>query len=408
MGRNPQLFRRCTAFFLGTLECLAASALAQDFSAPVSSSRYFNTPPAAAAPAVDGALAERRPMPLPPLVPSGPLSSLDEVQPAAFQYGSAGPYGGQPTRLSSDCQCGGQCGDEPVCQYGCTCDACYAKCPLHTFIGLVGYEMFRGYPDGGWGNWGIHSGFNYGTRLGRFSEWTGVGFQIGGTVGVYDWSGTDYRLQNQDQAETQGFITFGLFRNPTEQSHWNGAVVQDWMINDTFGVFGEDPTLHQWRVQLGYVVNDYYEYGVWGAWRGHGASRDVPGFGRTTWRPVNQLNFYVRRSWPATNAETWLWFGVPDRDRLEDGGSLGDYLVGARAECPLSDRWRVYSLVTYMHPSASPGPEASLDEAWSWIVGLAFYPGQGAMCNSYRGRRWAPRLPVASNGYFLVDTSQVY
>jgi hypothetical protein len=333
---------------------------------------------------------------------------LSDIQPAAFQYGAAGPNGGRPTRLADQCACGGECGYESVCSLGCPCGVCSEKCPTHTLIGLVGYEMFRGHPDGGWGNWGINSGFNFGTRLGRFSDWTGVGFQIGGTMGVYDWSGTDYRLQNQDQAETQGFITYGLFRNPTQGSPWNAAVVHDWMINDTFGVFGEDPTLQQWRGQVGYIVNDYYEIGVWGAWRAHGDTRDVPVFGRTTWRPVNQLNIYWKRRWNFAQADTWIWAGAPDDDRLTGGGSLGSYLIGLRAEVPLSERWRIYSLTTYMHPSASPGPLAAQEEAWSWLIGMSFYTGKSAVSKNIAGRRWQPQLPVASNGYFLVDASQIY
>ena len=63
-----------------------------------------------------------------------------------------------------------------------------------------------------WENNGLNTGFNFGTRLGRFSDVTGIGFQMGGSIGIYDWSGTDYRFQNMEQAETQGFLTMGFFR----------------------------------------------------------------------------------------------------------------------------------------------------------------------------------------------------
>ena len=77
------------------------------------------------------------------------------------------------------------------------------------------YETFRGVSDGNWENNGLNTGFNFGTRLGRFSDATGIGFQMGGSIGIYNWSGTDYRIQNMEQAETQGFLTMGFFRKAT-------------------------------------------------------------------------------------------------------------------------------------------------------------------------------------------------
>jgi hypothetical protein len=285
-------------------------------------------------------------------------------------------------------------------------------CPRQGVVALLGYEAFRGHPDGGWGNYGIHAGFNIGTHLGSFSDWTGIGLQIGGTTGVYDWSGTDYRMQNQDRAETQGFITYGLFRKARPGSQWSAALVQDVMLNHTFSVFGEDPTMYQWRGQLGYASSPWNEVGVWGAWRGEGDTRVVDFFGPTTWRPINQLNVYWHHKWsfdgglPA--ADTWIWLGVPERDRLSGDGSLGDYLAGARAECPLSDFVALYTLVTYMHPSATAGPVAAREEAWSFVVGLSFFPAHNARSDTVAGQCWMPQLPIASNGYFLVDASNTY
>jgi hypothetical protein len=180
------------------------------------------------------------------------------------------------------------------------------------------------------------------------------------------------------------------------------------MINDTFSVFGEDPTMFQWRAQIGYATSDFDEFGLWGAWRGQDDTRDVPYFGPTTWRPINQINAFCHHKWGLGGADTWMWIGVPERDRLTGGGSLGDYLVGLRADYALDDRWTLYSLVTYMNPSASPGPDAAKEEAWSWSIGIMFYPARNARARTVAGRRWTPYLPVATNGYFLVDASNVY
>jgi hypothetical protein len=289
------------------------------------------------------------------------------------------------------------------------CDSPWAEPhPNYGLLAFFGYDAFRGHPDGSWQNNGLHTGVNFGTRLGRFSDWTGIGFQLGSSVGVYDWSGTDYRVRNTDQAQMQGFVTYGFFRRPQQDAPWTLTVVQDWMLNSTFSVMGENPTLAQWRGQLGYALNDANELGLWGAWRGQGDTRVVGGFGSVTWRPVQHLNAYWHYKWIESAADTWLWFGVPEHDRLTGVGSLGDYTVGGLVNVPLSEQVMLYSLVTYMHPSARPGPEGSLEEAWNFTVGIAWCFGGTACSSSVGGYRWMPQMPVANNGYFLVDASQTF
>ena len=127
-----------------------------------------------------------------------------------------------------------------------------------------------------------------------------------------------------------------------------------------------------------------------------------------TWRPIQQLNAYWHYKWSESAADTWLWFGVPGHDRLTGPGSLGDYLVGALANVPLSERVLLYSLVTYMHPSSRPGPAGSREEAWNFTVGIAWMMGAARPSSTVYGNRWMPQLPVANNGTFLVDASQTY
>ena len=106
--------------------------------------------------------------------------------------------------------------------------------------------------------------------------------------------------------------------------------------------------------------------------------------------------------------DSWIWVGGPEDDRLTGEGSLGDYLAGVRANCPLSDSVSLYAMVTYMHSSASAGPVAAREEAWSFLIGLEFILARNARTDSLAGQCWMPQLPVASNGYFLVDASQTY
>ena len=131
----------------------------------------------------------------------------------------------------------------------------------------------------------------------------------------------------------------------------------------------------------------------------------MPGFGRTDWRPINQLNAYWHYKWSEGGADTWLWVGVPENDRLNRNGSLGDYTVGLLANVPLNDRAALYALVTYMHPSASAGPAGAEEDAWNFSIGVYLFPGRNARSSTVAGQCWMPQLPVANNGYFLVDTN---
>ncbi|HWB07623.1 MAG TPA: hypothetical protein VG826_00160 [Pirellulales bacterium] len=280
--------------------------------------------------------------------------------------------------------------------------------PLAGLVSFVSYDAFRGISDGSWENNGIVTGLNYGTRLGAFSDLTGIGFQAGGSVGVFDWSGTDYRIFNQNEAETQGFVTYGFFRKPTASSKLNLAVVNDWMIVNNFGVYGQTIALSQWRVHAGYALNAANEVGLWGAWRMVGDSKNIAGVGPTTWRPIDQLNVFWHYKWAPGGADTWIWIGVPERHRLGAPGSLGDYLASAQANVPLNDRFSLYALVNYMHPSSRPGPSGANQDAWNFTIGVWFYSGRNARSSGVAGRCWLPSLPVANNGLFLVDTNRTY
>jgi hypothetical protein len=296
----------------------------------------------------------------------------------------------------------GHCQDQ--CQLPAICD----DCPNYGLVGLLSYDSFRGVQDGAWQNNGVVAGFNFGTRMGVLSELTGIGFQIGATVGAFNWSGTDYRPFNQDSAQTQGFFTYGLFRRANESSNWTAAVVQDTMYNNNFGQFGQNPTMSQMRGWLGYCTDAWNEFGIWGACRGWGQTIVIPGVGPTTWQPVQQLNVFWHHKWQAGGPDTWFWIGRPEQSRLTRDGSLGDWLASASATAPLGNRIALFALATYMHPSAGPGSVGAVEEAWNFTIGLAFYPRPNARSSTVAGRCWMPFMPVANNGYFLVDTNRSF
>ena len=295
------------------------------------------------------------------------------------------------------------CGDNS-CATGDFQRALCEECPKWGIQTFVGYDTFRGISDDSWQNNGIHVGANLGSWLGPISEATGIGLQIGASVGVYDWSGAEYRPRDS-AVETQGFITYGLFRKPNENSKWSAAVVQDWMLNNNFGEYSQNPTLSQIRAQLGYAFSPSNEIGLWGAVRVMSDTAFVSGVGSTTWRSIDQLNLYWHHKWQLAGADTSIWIGLPEQDRLGGSGSLGEYIAGASANVPLSTRLSLYTLVTYMHPSAGPGGEGATEDEWSFVIGVAFYPGSNAVSKTVAGQCWMPQLPVAQNGYFMVDTN---
>jgi hypothetical protein len=367
------LRRLCALGLLLPIVC--ASVAAGQYVSSHAGAELFGPPPLASSEFVQ---AEGVVAPVTSVVPAGAAYPASPIEPWPAPDWSAGP----------------------------SCDLCPAceECPRHGLIAFVGYDSWKGIAESGWSNYGIHTGLNFGTPLGRFSDWSGIGFQIGGSMGVYNFTGTDYHETHNDEATPQGFVTYGFFRKANDESRWTGAVVQDWMLSSNFGIFAQNPTLSQWRGQLGYVLGPWNELGVWAAWRGQGDTRFVPGEGLATWQAVQQVSVYWHYKWDEGGPDSWVWLGVPENDRLAGDGSLGDYYVGALTNCPLNDRISLYALITYMHPSARPGPEGGIEEAWNLSIGLSWTFGRRARTSTVAGQCWMPQMPVANNGYFMLDT----
>jgi len=124
---------------------------------------------------------------------------------------------GYETELGPDSGWLAQDWTSDACREADLCPTCNA-CPNKGMYAFFGYDSWRGIQDDGWGNNGLHAGLNFGTRLGPISDWTGVGFQIGGSVGVYNWNGTDFHLSHNDESTPQGFVTYG-FEVSIAESH---------------------------------------------------------------------------------------------------------------------------------------------------------------------------------------------
>ena len=68
-------------------------------------------------------------------------------------------------------------------------------------------------------------------------------------------------------------------------------------------------------------------------------------------RAVSQVNLFWHHKFESAS-ESWLWFGIPQKDRLNGGGSLDDWIIGANVQTPISDCLALYGNAQYMHPSA--------------------------------------------------------
>ena len=295
----------------------------------------------------------------------------------------------------------------PACDCDDFCAAC-ENCPKRGMILFSGFDSWRGVADGNrQNNNGGSSGFNYGTRLGRISDVTGIAFQAGGSFGLFDFSGRSNvgGTLNTVDAQTQTFFTAGFFKKANENSPISYGIVHDWQANQNFGVFATNPTLGQWRGQVAYATSATNEFGAWGTLRDKGSS-NINGLRESvSYRSINQVNFFWHHKWEL-GADTWIWAGLPQQDRLVGGGSLGDFLYGGMFTAPLNNYVGVYASAQYMHPSAAPGPAASAQDSWNVSMGLQYYIGGHARTNTVAGNCWLPLMPVANNGSFLVDASR--
>jgi hypothetical protein len=179
------------------------------------------------------------------------------------------------------------------------------------------------------------------------------------------------------------------------------------MINDAYGAFATSPVLSQFRGQMGYVISDWNELGVWSAMHDRGDGKEVTIAGVPTslsYRAVDQYNFFWHHNYDS-GADSWLWMGFLENEKVGGLGRLGEFTLGARMQVPLTERVALYAEAEYMRPTAAPGPGASMENAYSVGFGLAFFPNGSSKNRTVAGSCWMPVLPVANNGTFLVDTN---
>jgi hypothetical protein len=276
--------------------------------------------------------------------------------------------------------------------------------PINGYL-FHGYSGWRGIAEGsGNNNNGFSYGGNLGGKLGRLSDLTGIGFQIGGSYGLYDLNGRASGFA-PSQYQQQTFVTAGLFRKADTLTNFAFGAVFDAMFNENFGQFAVSPFLGQIRAQIAYCWDERHELGFWAAVRTNEAHRDVAG--PLNFRGVDQFNFFWHHKFDF-GGDSWAWMGFPDSSKLGGNGSLGGYIWGGTLTVPLSPRWGAYTDLQYMAPSAHTSAVASMEETFYLGVGVLFYPGRNSRQETVMGQRWMPYMPVANNGLFMVDTNRTF
>jgi hypothetical protein len=306
--------------------------------------------------------------------------------------------------------CDPACCPDEGCGCGCgSCDpcGCVLGCeegPTFGMVGMFGFDSFKGISDLEFNsNFGAVTGLNAAMPVLANRS---IGWQLGMTYGAYDWSGAVPIAGRKEAAmQQQVFVTTGFFRKAHDDQRLSFGLVYDWMINDQWGFLGTNPTMGQWRGQAEWALSGCNAVGVYGCLRDRFADQvytinDVRFNVRN--RSVTQVDLFWHHkfNW---GGDSWIWIGVPEKERLNELGSLGDWIVGAKVEVPLSDYLALYGNAQYMHPSASAGTLASAEEAWNIGAGVVWYFGGHAHSHAINGKCWTPYMPVANNSTFLVD-----
>lgn len=273
---------------------------------------------------------------------------------------------------------------------------------------VMAYDYFRSLPEGSWeGNTGVVFGVNLGMPMPKYAC-EGWGLQLGGSYGIYDWSGRGSALSgNSKEVQQEGFLTLGVFRKAVcTCAGWNFGGVIDMQFNKNAGVYALDPTLSQLRLQAGYLLPYCNELGIWGTINTNTSSRSAAG-NNVKFRAINQWNLFWTHYFP-NSARTMLWAGLPaSKTLLYSKGRPGNWILGASFNVPLTDRLAIDGHATYMRARHRGGVVESRNYGANICLGITYAFGSATSSEDlYSG--FKPYMSAADNSTFMVDTSSNY
>ena len=148
----------------------------------------------------------------------------------------------------------------------------------------------------------------------------------------------------------------------------------------------ETSNLQQIRSETGWVIDNVYEIGYYGAY-GVGTDRVIDG----KLDPTDMFVLFARRNFE-NGGNGRIWGGATGN---------GDGLLGADVWVPLGKGFAIENRINYLIPKEGRGDTAQPRESWGLVIQLVWYPGQNARCqqqNPYRAM-----FNVADNSLFMVD-----
>lgn len=269
----------------------------------------------------------------------------------------------------------------------------YTSCsPIEIDLSLA-LDDFRSLPEGSWeGNWGALAALNLKAPLPcSFSV------QLGGSYGLYDWYGRSSKLAHDSgSVQQQGFITVAASRLTTESSGINAGVAYDWMLNRHFGLFAVNPFFDQIRGQLGYLIKDRNEVGLWASYgisTANEEAQEIP----LKFRGISQVNLFWCHYYK-NNGYTMVWAGTPYRRGLiYTSGRPGTFTFGAQFAVPLTSYLTIDGTASYM--GARSGIRPSSNYAADISIGITYSFGKRRIVQS-------PYMTPANNSNFMADTNQ--
>ncbi len=333
---------------------------------------------------------------------AGPTVGPEATEPGATQFEAIPPGsifhddGSAPQSGCASCGEGpGDCGDcgpcdecspDGRCNFGWEVfDGCCGPLlrGLSVFAGVDGFKgpLDRGNANG---NFGLNEGLNLARPLG--DPW-GCGYQIGANFVQSDFSGASVVTANglslNAPFRKQYFATAAIFRRAMGRGlQW--GVAYDYLHD----IYYDNANLQQIRSETGFVLDNVYEIGYYGAY-GVATDKDRVIDGKLD--PTDMFVFYVRRNFE-NGGDGRLWAGATGN---------GDGLLGADLWVPLGKGFALENRINYLIPKQGRGDTAEARESWGLLIQLVWYPGQNAKCqqeNPYR-----PMFNVADNSLFMVD-----
>lgn len=278
--------------------------------------------------------------------------------------------------------------------------------PLYSEISLA-FDNFRSLPDGSWeGNTGGVIEFNCGMPINlNYSFCPEIGIQLGGSYGIYDWSGRGSGYVTRSKRTQQDkFLTVGVFKRTSNCSGLNLALAYDQLFAKHFGAFGRSISIGQIRFETSYLIHNANELGIWGTIRLNTSTQEYQNL-RVKYKAISQINLFWRHYF-LTCAETTFWVGLPyQKGLMYRSNRPGKYILGGSFKAPLTNSLSIVGHAAYMRAISAKYEIESRNYATNICIGLCYAFG---IRNDEKEYQFRPYLPIANNSNFLVDTNVNY